>query len=57
MNMVRDKCTETGEVELTELYNLAIQRGISENEVDRVVSKMSINGIIYEVGTDKYRFA
>ena len=57
MNMVRDKCTETGEVELTELYNLAIQRGISENEVDRVVGKMSINGIIYEVGTDKYRFA
>ena len=57
MNMVRDKCTETGEVELTELYNLAIQRGISENEVDRVVSKMSINGIIYEVGTAKYRFA
>ncbi len=57
MNMVRDKCTETGEVKLTELYNLAIQRGISENEVDRVVGKMSINGIIYEVGTDKYRFA
>jgi replicative DNA helicase Mcm len=57
MNMVREKCSENGEVEITELYNLALQRGITENEVDRVVSKMSIGGIIYEQGIGKYRFA
>jgi len=56
MNMVRDICSEKGEAELTEIYNLALPRKISENEVDRVVSKMLQTGELYEASTDTYRF-
>jgi len=56
MNMVRDICSEKGEAELTEIYNLALPRKISENEVDRVVSKMLQSGELYEASTDTYRF-
>ena len=56
MNMVREICSEKGEAELTEIYNLALPRKISENEVDRVISKMLQSGELYEASTDKYRF-
>ena len=56
MNMVRDICSEKGEAELTEIYNLALPRKISETEVDRVVSKMLQTGELYEASTDTYRF-
>ena len=56
MNMVRDICSEKGEAELTEIYNLALPRKISEIEVDRVVSKMLQTGELYEASTDTYRF-
>jgi replicative DNA helicase Mcm len=56
MNMVRDLCSEKGVAELTEIYNLALPRKISENEVDRVVSKMLQTGELYEASTDAYRF-
>jgi len=57
MNMVRDICSEKGSADLTELYNLAIPRKISEREVDRVISKMLQGGQLYEESTDTYRFA
>ena len=56
MNMVRDICSEKGEAELTEIYNLALPRKISETEGDRVVSKMLQTGELYEASTDTYRF-
>ncbi len=56
MNMVRDICSEKGEADLTEIYNLALPRKISETEVDRVVSKMLQTGELYEASTDTYRF-
>jgi replicative DNA helicase Mcm len=56
MNMVRDICSEKGEAELAEIYNLALPSKISENEVDRVVSKMLQTGELYEASTDTYRF-
>ena len=57
MNMVRDLCSEKGEADLVEVYNLALPRKISENEVNRVISKMLQNGELFESSTDKYRFA
>ena len=57
MNMVRDICSEKGSADLTEIYNLAIPRKISEIEVDRVISKMLQGGQLYEESTDTYRFA
>ena len=57
MNMVRDICSEKGSADLTEIYNLAIPRKISESEVDRVISKMLQGGQLYEESTDTYRFA
>ena len=57
MNMVRDICSEKGSADLTEIYNLAIPRKISEREVDRVISKMLQGGQLYEESTDTYRFA
>ncbi len=57
MNIVRDLCSEKGEADLVEIYNLALPRKITENEVNRVVSKMLLNGELYESSTDKYRFA
>jgi len=57
MNMVRDLCSENGEADLVELYNLSLPRKISEEEVNRVVSKMLQNGELFESSTDKYRFA
>ena len=57
MNMVRDLCSENGEADLVELYNIALRRKITEEEVNRVVSKMLQNGELFESSTDKYRFA
>jgi replicative DNA helicase Mcm len=57
MNMVRDLCSEKGEAVLVEIYNLALPRKISEDEVNRVISKMLQNGELFESSTDKYRFA
>tara|TARA_B110000263_G_scaffold157200_1_gene136570 strand:- start:5857 stop:8019 length:2163 start_codon:yes stop_codon:yes gene_type:complete len=57
MNMVRDLCSEKGEADLVKVYNLALPRKISENEVNRVISKMLQNGELFESSTDKYRFA
>ena len=57
MNMVRDICSDNGgKAELTEIYNLALPRKISEIEVDRVISKMLQSGELYEASTDTYRF-
>ena len=57
MNIVRDICSEKGEAELTEIYNLGLPKKISEIEIDRVVSKMLQSGELYEASTDTYRFA
>jgi replicative DNA helicase Mcm len=57
MNMVRDLCSEKGEAVLVEIYNLALPRKISEDVVNRVISKMLQNGELFESSTDKYRFA
>jgi len=57
MNMVRDLCSEKGEADLVEIYNLALPRKISEDKVNRVISKMLQNGELFESSTDKYRFA
>ena len=57
MNIVRDLCSEKGEADLVEIYNLSLPRKISEDEVNRVVSKMLQNGELFESSTDKYRFA
>ncbi|MEC7708983.1 MAG: minichromosome maintenance protein MCM [Candidatus Thermoplasmatota archaeon] len=56
MNMVRDICSEKGEANLTEIYNLALPRKISESEVDRVIGKMLQTGELYEASTDTFRF-
>jgi replicative DNA helicase Mcm len=56
MNMVRDICSEKGEADLTEIYNLALPRKISESEVDRVIGKMLQTGELYEASTDTFRF-
>jgi replicative DNA helicase Mcm len=57
MNIVRNLCSEKGEADLVAIYNLALPRKISEEEVNRVVSKMLQNGELFESSTDKYRFA
>ena len=57
MNIVRDLCSEKGEADLVEIYNLSLPRKISEDEVNRVVSKMLQNGELFESSTDKYRLA
>tara|TARA_Y100001960_G_C14770607_1_gene879754 strand:+ start:1744 stop:3909 length:2166 start_codon:yes stop_codon:yes gene_type:complete len=56
MSIVRDLCTEKGEAELTEIYNLALERNITEAEVDRVVQKMNQTGELYESSTMTWRF-
>ena len=55
MNMVRDLISEKGVAELTQIYNLALPRKISEVEVDRVISKMLRSGELYEEGLEKYK--
>jgi len=55
MNMVRDLIEEKGVAELTQIYNLAIPRKISEIEVDRVISNMLRSGELYEEGLEKYK--
>ncbi len=56
MNIVRDLCSEKGEAELTEIYNIALERNITEAEVDRVVQKMNQTGELYESSTMTWRF-
>jgi replicative DNA helicase Mcm len=56
MNMISDICSEKGEAKLSDIYNIALPKKITENEVDRVVSKMLQTGQLYEASTDIYRF-
>ena len=59
MNIVRKLCQENGQAELTEIYNIAINRKISEAEVDKVVQKMNQTGELYESSSNPlaWRFA
>ena len=59
MNIVRKLCQEKGQAELTEIYNIAINRKISEAEVDKVVQKMNQTGELYESSSNPlaWRFA
>ena len=59
MNIVRKLCQEKGPAELTEIYNIAINRKISEAEVDKVVQKMNQTGELYESSSNPlaWRFA
>ena len=59
MNIVRKLCQERGQAELTEIYNIAINRKISEAEVDKVVQKMNQTGELYESSSNPlaWRFA
>ena len=56
MNMIRDICSEKGEATLVDIYNMAISKKITENEVDRVLSKMIEGGQLFEPRTETYRF-
>tara|TARA_Y100001978_G_scaffold154076_1_gene139454 strand:+ start:247 stop:2418 length:2172 start_codon:yes stop_codon:yes gene_type:complete len=56
MNMIRDICSEKGEATLVDIYNMAIPKKITENEVDRVLSKMIEGGQLFEPRTETYRF-
>ena len=57
MNIVRKLCQEKGQAELTEIYNIAINRKISEAEVDKVVQKMNQTGELYESSSEPSRMA
>ena len=59
MNIVRKLCQEKGQAELTEIYNIAINRKFSEAEVDKVVQKMNQTGELYESSSNPlaWRFA
>ncbi len=55
--MVRDICSQHGGVaERTQIYNLAIDRGISETEVDGVISKMLTSGELWSPRVDRFSF-
>ena len=55
--IVRDLCSEhDGTAEKSQIYNVAISRSISEDEVDRVISKMLTSGELYSPGFDKFSF-
>ena len=50
-------CEQKGKVEITELYNQANARGISEFDVDQVIRKWSAGGEIYQPVPDTYSFS
>jgi len=55
--IVRDLCAENGGIaERSQIYNVAISRSISEEEVNRVISKMLTSGELYSPGFDKFSF-
>tara|TARA_B100000959_G_scaffold185957_1_gene194436 strand:+ start:16941 stop:19115 length:2175 start_codon:yes stop_codon:yes gene_type:complete len=55
--MVRDVCSQHGGVaERIQIYNLAIDRGISETEVDGVLSKMLTSGELWSPRVDRFSF-
>ena len=58
-NMIRDICTNSPQntAEKTQIYNLAIQQGISEDEVDKVISGMLRSGELFSPRMDIFSFA
>lgn len=55
--MVRDVCSQHGGVaERSQIYNLAIDKGISEHEVDSVLSKMLTSGELWSPRIDQFSF-
>jgi len=55
--IVRDVCSEhSGVAERTQIHNLATNRGISDNEVDNVISKMLISGELWSPRNDCFSF-
>ncbi|HJM18155.1 MAG TPA: minichromosome maintenance protein MCM [Candidatus Thalassarchaeaceae archaeon] len=55
--IIRDICAEHGgEAEKSQIYNAAILRSISEDEVNRVLSKMLTTGELYNPSFDKFSF-
>tara|TARA_Y100001960_G_C14354084_1_gene670978 strand:- start:378 stop:704 length:327 start_codon:yes stop_codon:yes gene_type:complete len=58
-NMIREICTNSPQntAEKTQIYNLAIQQGISEDEVDKVISGMLRSGELFSPRMDIFSFA
>ena len=55
--MVRDVCSQHGGVaERSQIYNLAMEKGISEHEVDSVLSKMLTSGELWSPRIDQFSF-
>ena len=55
--MVRDVCSQHGGVaDRSQIYNLAIDKGISEHEVDAVLSKMLTSGELWSPRIDQFSF-
>lgn len=55
--MVRDVCSQHGGVaERSQIYNLAMDKGISEHEVDSVLSKMLTSGELWSPRIDQFSF-
>tara|TARA_B100000575_G_scaffold81436_1_gene64056 strand:+ start:1338 stop:3515 length:2178 start_codon:yes stop_codon:yes gene_type:complete len=55
--VIREICMERGgEAEINQIYNRAIDIGISESQVDDVISSMSINGEIFSPRGGTYSF-
>ncbi len=56
--MIREICSERGGIaERTQIYNSAISRGITESEVDNVISRMLTSGELFSPRMDHFSFA
>ena len=55
--MVRDVCSQHGGVaERSQIYNIALDKGIAEHEVDAVLSKMLTSGELWSPRIDQFSF-
>lgn len=55
--MVRDVCSQHGGVaERSQIYNIALDKGIAEHEVDTVLSKMLTSGELWSPRIDQFSF-
>jgi replicative DNA helicase Mcm len=57
-SIIREICSEgDGTAQITEIYNRASVRRITENTVDETISRMSISGEVFSPRNDVYQFA
>jgi len=57
-SIIREICSEgDGTAQITEIYNRASVRRITENTVDDTISRMSISGEVFSPRNDVYQFA